>query len=208
MWTLTPRFAAKVKIASLPRNCKVRGSCFGRFVTRSGFARIRYSRIRQTKIRHDWKHVSGQGVDPLEEVQIAELLGRMLADRHLLVVENRPAAVLVKVADVVPASRVGPDMADEPDQAVPALPVLQLALCLRPCTHTRAIESTAAWPQYNISSDTASGRSPPRTMLTLLELRPVLRSLRLEGLPVVCDSALAAGAGSSTSATAVSSSDA
>lgn len=57
-------------------------------------------------------------LDPLVKIQIAELLGWILRDRHLVVVEDHPLAVLEDVAHVMANLGRGAHVRDERHQFV------------------------------------------------------------------------------------------
>jgi hypothetical protein len=85
------------------------------------------------KLEHSRKSqpASLDGVFSLIHVQVTQLLGRIFADCHLLVVEDRPAAVLLQVTHVMPAPCVGPHVTNESGQPVASLAVLKLACLAR-----------------------------------------------------------------------------
>ena len=66
----------------------------------------------------------GPSSDSLEDVEVAKIFGEVLRLSDLLVVEEHPLAVLVDVADVVPAARVGAHVADHCLQAVHAISII------------------------------------------------------------------------------------
>ena len=63
-------------------------------------------------------------LDPLKEIEVAEVFGEVLGLGDLLVVEEHPLAPLVDVADVVPAARVGAHVANNCLQAVHAISII------------------------------------------------------------------------------------
>ena len=78
-----------------------------------------YASWTRTQLSAFVAYVATSCSSPAVKVQVAELLGRLLTLRHLLVVVKHPAALLLDVAHVVPASRVGAHVAHDAEQLVP-----------------------------------------------------------------------------------------
>mmetsp|Transcript_6362 Transcript_6362/g.16783 ORF Transcript_6362/g.16783 Transcript_6362/m.16783 type:complete len:288 (+) Transcript_6362:376-1239(+) len=88
--------------------------------------------------------VGGGSVFPLVDVNVAQLEGRALRQRHLAVVEEGPLAVLLDVADVVAARRVRAHVRDEPQQLVRAAAVVERHLRRGAATAAAAAAGVAA----------------------------------------------------------------